>query len=612
MGDRMNSELSSMKLFRPEYARRAAQCAVLLTFATELGAQRIAVSPNVLVSRDGDVAHAESAVAANPRDSRNLLATAITFTRPDGGYEYKSYASMDGGFTWQDAHFADHFSYNSFDPKVAFGATGTAMHVGLVSGQEMSVYRSEDGGRSWSPPIRLGRGFDRVAIAVDRSTGASAGRVYVTANADAGPRIFRSSDDARTFAGPVAIPGIAVTDVLVLSNGTVIVPLYVGPDLRLPSSRGQPRATYATVASTDGGVTFSAARPAFEQYRGIPESLMMRRRSGSIVGDNTATFAADVHSSPYRDRIYSAMPDLRWGKPRIALVSSSDRGATWTAPRLVDVRAPAGASQFLPAVAVNSDGVVGILWLDTRSSPRDDEYDVYFTASLDGGETFLPAVRVSSASSRPNGAGNLRPAMHPLRQRGDTLVMDFLTAFSRWRDAGDYIGLTASASGAFHAVWPDARTGTFQLQTSRLQLRPAGDRESPVAAPARVVSRQVGIVLDPSRYDAERGEITLPVRLRNTSSDTLFPPIVATLTSVADTTLVRSGYLRENDLITILNATNGKPGAGATFDFSSALGNLGYLEPGAVTAPVEIRLRLASPMASALRFRALVTGRTPR
>ena len=148
--------------FMESCAVRNAQCAVLLLSLSsaltaqqrETGSQRdaakprIVVSPNVLVSRDGDVAHVESDVAANPRDSRNLLATAITFTRPDDGYAYKAYASTDGGFTWQDARFADHFSYNSFDPKVAFGATGTAIYVGLVSGQEMLVYRSEDGGRN--------------------------------------------------------------------------------------------------------------------------------------------------------------------------------------------------------------------------------------------------------------------------------------------------------------------------------------------------------------------------------------------------------------------------------------------------------------------------------
>jgi hypothetical protein len=119
----------------------------------------------------------------------------------------------------------------------------------------------------------------------------------------------------------------------------------------------------------------------------------------------------------------------------------------------------------------------------------------------------------------------------------------------------------------------------------------------------------VGIVLDPSRFDAERNELILPVRLRNTSTDTLFPPIVATLASVADTMLVRTGYVRETDTITILNAANGKPGAGATFDFSESLGTIGYLEPGAVSAPVELRLQLATPMASALRLRVLVSAR---
>ena len=42
------------------------------------------VGPDYLVSRDGDRPHVEIMAAANPRDPRNLLAGAITFTRPDG------------------------------------------------------------------------------------------------------------------------------------------------------------------------------------------------------------------------------------------------------------------------------------------------------------------------------------------------------------------------------------------------------------------------------------------------------------------------------------------------------------------------------------------------
>ena len=65
-----------------------AACAV--AFGQSRGQVRIAVGPNVLVSRDGDVSHVESAVAANPGDPLNLVATAITFTLPQGGYVNKT------------------------------------------------------------------------------------------------------------------------------------------------------------------------------------------------------------------------------------------------------------------------------------------------------------------------------------------------------------------------------------------------------------------------------------------------------------------------------------------------------------------------------------------
>jgi len=554
-----------------------------VAFGESAAQVRIAVGPNVLVSRDGDVSHVESAVAANPSDSLNLVATAITFTLPQGGYVNKTYATFDGGFSWYDARLPEDRDLGSIDPKVAFTPRGTALQVGLVQG--MSVYRSEDGGRSWLAPARLGRGYDRVAIAVDRSTGPTSGQIYVTGNLDAGPRLHRSVDDGRTFDAPVTLPGIVVTDVLVLSDGTVLVPLYTGPDLRLPENRGSAMASYGTVVSTDAGATFGALRSGFEQQRYSADSTLRRRRAGSIVGDNTATFAADVRSARFRDRIYAAFPDMRWtrGKPRIAVVWSSDGGTTWSAPTMVDASAPASASQFLPAIAVNDSGVVAVMWLDTRASAADDAYDVFVSASVDGGETFLPAARVSSATSRPAGPGNMRPGLGRLRVAGDTLIMDFLSGYSRWRDVGDYIGLTTDAKGLFHPVWPDSRNGTFQLQTARIEL--LTDAASVAATDS--VTRPVGIVLDPSRFDAAKRELVVPVRIRNTTADTLFPPIVATLTSVGDTMLVRSGYLRPEDVVTIVNATNAKPGAGASFDFSRALGTLGLLAPGAVSGAVQ-------------------------
>ena len=246
------------------------------------------------------------------------------------------------------------------------------------------------------------------------------------------------------------------------------------------------------------------------------------------------------------------------------------------------------------------------MWLDTRASAADDAYDVFYSTSLDGGRTFLPAVRVSSETSRPAGLGNMRPGLGRLRYSGDTLVMDFLSGYSRWRDVGDYVGLTADPNGVFHPVLAYSRNGTFQLQTARIELLGRAVRGA-------LGQRRGQWALSSTRTGSTpRAEAVVPVRVRNTTADTLYAPIVATLTSVGDTMLVRSGYMRSEDVVTVLNATNAKPGAGASFDFSGALGTLGYLAPGAISGAVDFRLRVATPAASGLRWRIVVSARARR
>ena len=125
----------------------------------QLGGQvRIAVGPNVLVTRDGDVSHVESAVAANPRDPLNLVATAITFTLPQGGYVNKTYATFDGGFSWYDARLPEERDLGSIDPKVRLTSLSTARRspaegtVRIPRGWWIS--RPGGPGRDWPRPAR--------------------------------------------------------------------------------------------------------------------------------------------------------------------------------------------------------------------------------------------------------------------------------------------------------------------------------------------------------------------------------------------------------------------------------------------------------------------------
>ena len=61
---------------RSTFTHRPLPVVLLVASAAALGElpgqARIAVGPNVLVSRDGDVAHVESGIASNPRDPLNI------------------------------------------------------------------------------------------------------------------------------------------------------------------------------------------------------------------------------------------------------------------------------------------------------------------------------------------------------------------------------------------------------------------------------------------------------------------------------------------------------------------------------------------------------------
>jgi len=277
-------------------------------------------------------------------------------------------------------------------------------------------------------------------------------------------------------------------------------------------------------------------------------------------------------------------------------------------PKPVDAGAPAYASQFQPMIAVNSEGVLGVFFYDTDGHPKRDAFDVAFTASFDGGQTFLPKKRVSSEASAPFGPGNLRPGPYVMSERGLAITF-FTSGVSRWPDGGDYIGLTADADGVFHPFWSDARSGTYQLYTAAIRAA-AGEKAS--AAPAAAdrtpvsITDRVTLVFDPIRYDPQSREVIAPVRLKNTSKETLYPPFRVEVKELVHPYNLKAH--EEGSVPEILNSSNGKTGVGAVFDYSKALGDLDSLAPDGVTNAVVWRLKAASAVKTDFYVGSEVTG----
>jgi hypothetical protein len=166
-----------------------------------------------------------------------------------------------------------------------------------------------------------------------------------------------------------------------------------------------------------------------------------------------AALAVDRSGGPFQGRLYAVWPDARFDRrTQILLASSSDEGRTWSAPRVVSDDGPASSTgdrpnHFMPMVAVNRTGIVAVSWYDRRDNPDNLGYWPRFSASLDGGATWLPSVRVSTSAN---------------------LVRDDKeTRFN----SGDTAGLAADAAGTFHLVWIDNRTGTHQAWTASVTVR---------------------------------------------------------------------------------------------------------------------------------------------
>jgi hypothetical protein len=463
---------------------------------TDDGRAGVHVGPNVQVSAGrADVPHAEVILAADPADHKRLLAGSM-LRYSEGEDQCIGYRSTDGGKTWTivlepGGQAQTRGVKRAADPAVTFGPDGAAYYVMLAAEARLKyhhavVYRSADGGKTWSDPVHVHQPtrIDRPYVAVDLTGGKSRGRVYCNAvvvtdslagtggtSADGLPQtgvgLFYSADGGKSFSEPVPqrvrmanLPhGARGANGCVLSDGTVVALYDVVEDWR--DRAGSPH-LLAVERSVDGGRSFEPASPSVGERpprdRAVPRDKLVGRtelKVGSGVARGIPYLAVDGTKGPHRDRLYAVWEAFDGTRSRVMFSASADKGLKWSDPGPVSDGADAGAAgnyrgASMPSVAVNKDGVVGVSWYDTRDAMgADPGWDLRFCASLDGGKTWGTSIRVSEKSSA------LTEAM---RKRLGRV----------WR--GDTAGLAASADGRFHALWIDTRTGTPQAWTAAITI----------------------------------------------------------------------------------------------------------------------------------------------
>jgi hypothetical protein len=359
------------------------------------------------------------------------------------------YYSSDGGVTWGQTTLplASGDAFHS-DPTVDWSSDGTAWSTTMGINSATTVlkvqsYKSTNGGATWVFDGTISgtqTNTDKQMQWIDHSASSPyANNNYVIWHN--GNPAFMNRRTSTGWGTPIQVSGAETTgtaigaDVKTNSAGDVFgfYPdtgsrgIYVVKSVNGGASYSAPVKIVTTYDSYDIGV------PAFSSRRILVYVSGAAYRNGTtnnvyalwtdLSGDTGCTAAT---SEPGTSTTSSC-------KTRIWFSRSTDGGATWSAR--VKINNQSGLNdQFNPFLAIDeTNGNLGAIYYDTVADAGRKKVDVYYQMSTDGGATWQPAVKVTTA-----------------------MTDETITGADSGNQFGDYNSLSGYGN-AFFPSWTDRR-----------------------------------------------------------------------------------------------------------------------------------------------------------
>jgi hypothetical protein len=355
-------------------------------------------------------ADAEPCISVNPTNPNNIIAgwmRITSFTQ----ISIFTKASLDGGQTWSSGTALPHLwsSFTSADVSIDFSSTGTA-YISYIdvatshdSGYVMTA-ASTDGGMTWSAPVKVisalekpDKPIDRPWIAIDRSGGLYNNRIYITSKSPeeaAAPHHtwMKYSDNGTTWSPmiqlddsiPIGANSLSMAVPAVGADGSV----YAGYFSYNPSQ--SPYVRIIVSRSTDGGNNFTPY-------------VVANLTGSSAITDTLYQFSCALSANPANSsNLVFSWTDGRYGDVDILSAYSNNSGASWSAPvRANDDVQGNGVGQDMSWAGFSADGKFALAWRDRRNGGISSQspFEIYAAVSSNGGASFAPNYRLSSAPS---------------------------------------------------------------------------------------------------------------------------------------------------------------------------------------------------------------------
>lgn len=407
---------------------------------------------NVQMNGDTDppLPQDEPGIALNLENPMNAVVAANDYTGDGFWIGY----TTDGGYSWTSQWKDPKFSFDgsrcyASDPTVAYSLRdqafymGTLCYFGNTPASEIQVWKSLDGGATWSDSTKPALVVtnhasdgsidasifnDKELMAVDNQPGSPYfGRLYVTytkfhmtggayARSDYCPIQSAYTDSVPTSDPSASVwqhtsivpddPGGSGVGASANQFSTPVVDNRGGLDVAFVSedcNTSYDRGLYFA-RSTDGGASFGNIVRVDSPGEWVDNSNRndYLPGKGQVRLPGTISLAYDATRSRLIFVDQNAIAAGSSGT-NISVQTSDDFGATWSHSSWVSVDGtggPARGDQFFPAVGVDSAGTYSAIWQDTRNDPGNHLIETFQGTSTDGGLTWTNTL-ISTASFDP-------------------------------------------------------------------------------------------------------------------------------------------------------------------------------------------------------------------
>jgi hypothetical protein len=336
----------------------------------------------------------EPSICVDPTNRNKMAIGWRQFDSVASNFRQAGYAyTANGGTSWR---FPGVLQSNVFrsDPVLNSNNVGQFFYLSLLQNFFDDLWRSLNGGQSWAN-IAPADGGDKQWFTIDNTNSTGHGFQYQFWSTDGnnygGRQFSRSTNGGLNWMNPINIPNSPAWGTLdVDSNGN----LFIGGVNLTTNQIWCVRSTNAK-----NGVVV----PTFDQSSAV--SL-----GGNIVSAEPINpaglvgqvfLAVDRSGTSTNDNIYmlaSVQPTGFTSGSDVMFVRSTNGGQTFSAPRRINDDPVNHAKwHWFGTLSVAPNGRIDAVWLDTRNAANNTNSQLFYSFSLDGGNTWSPNVAVSNS-----------------------------------------------------------------------------------------------------------------------------------------------------------------------------------------------------------------------